>query len=55
MVGTPEFLKLLNPLPYFEIIKVIRVQRERNWCKEIGNEKLAIFFGLPPSSIWEVK
>lgn len=35
------FLKLLNILPHFEMIKVVRLQRERNWCKEIGNEKAA--------------
>ena len=31
------FLKLLNTLPHFEVIKVVRVQRER-----IGNEKVAV-------------
>lgn len=31
---------LLNTLPHFEMIKGVRVQRERNWCREIGNEKV---------------
>ena len=28
------FVKLLNTLAHFEVIKVVRVPRERVWCKD---------------------